>query len=75
MDTLLCEILWDMESDGICMKIRKFQIMASRGQGPRIKPGMVLAIEPMVCMGSADVEVLADNWTAVTRDRSFVSSF
>ena len=42
----------------------------SRGQGPRIKAGMVLAIEPMVCQGRADVEVLADNWTAVTRDGS-----
>src|SRR6185295_871656 len=42
----------------------------TRGQGPRIKAGMVIAIEPMVCQGRADVEVLADNWTAVTRDGS-----
>ncbi len=45
------------------------------GQGHRIKPGMVLAIEPMVCMGSADVEVLEDNWTAITRDRSLSAHF
>lgn len=45
------------------------------GQGHRIKPGMVLAIEPMVCMGSADVEVLEDNWTAITRDRSLAAHF
>lgn len=45
------------------------------GQGPRIKAGMVLAIEPMVCQGRADVEVLADNWTAVTRDRSLAAHF
>ncbi|MCI0447830.1 type I methionyl aminopeptidase [bacterium] len=47
----------------------------SRGQGPRIKAGMVLAIEPMVCQGRADVEVLADNWTAVTRDGSLAAHF
>lgn len=47
----------------------------NRGQGPRIKAGMVLAIEPMVCQGRADVEVLSDNWTAVTRDRSLAAHF
>jgi methionyl aminopeptidase len=47
----------------------------NRGQGPRIKAGMVLAIEPMVCQGRADVEVLADNWTAVTRDRKLAAHF
>jgi methionyl aminopeptidase len=31
---------------------------------------MVLAIEPMIAAGDWDVEILADNWTAVTRDRS-----
>ena len=38
--------------------------------GPRLRTGMVLAIEPMVTQGSFEVEVLADGWTAVTRDRS-----
>jgi methionyl aminopeptidase len=47
----------------------------NRGQGPRIKAGMVLAIEPMVCQGRADVEVLADNWTAVTKDGSLAAHF
>ena len=35
----------------------------------RLEPGMILAIEPMVNMGLAEVNVLADRWTAVTRDR------
>lgn len=35
----------------------------------RLEPGMVLAIEPMVNMGVAEVNVLSDRWTAVTRDR------
>ncbi len=43
--------------------------------GPRLKPGMVLAIEPMVTMGGYDVEVLADGWTAVTKDRSLAAHF
>jgi len=39
------------------------------GIGPRLRAGMVLAIEPMVNMGTQEVEVLDDGWTAVTRDR------
>lgn len=39
-----------------------------RGANPRIKPGMVLAIEPMINLGTADVEVLDDGWTVVTCD-------
>lgn len=39
------------------------------GRGPVLKSGMTLALEPMVNMGGADVEVLADGWTVVTRDR------
>ena len=47
----------------------------NRGQGPRLKPGLVIAIEPMVCAGNAEVEVLSDDWTAVTRDRSLSAHF
>ncbi len=42
----------------------------SRGPNPRLKPGMVLAIEPMINLGTDDVEVLDDDWTVVTQDRS-----
>ncbi len=35
----------------------------------RLEPGMVLAIEPMVNMGMAEVNILGDRWTAITRDR------
>ncbi|BAB03875.1 type I methionyl aminopeptidase [Halalkalibacterium halodurans] len=38
------------------------------GKGPRLKPGMVLAIEPMVNAGSRYVRTLSDNWTVVTVD-------
>ncbi|MYL65864.1 type I methionyl aminopeptidase [Bacillus hwajinpoensis] len=38
------------------------------GKGPRLKQGMVLAVEPMVNMGSRYVRTLSDNWTVVTTD-------
>ncbi len=45
------------------------------GRGPRIKPGMTLAIEPMIAAGHWDAEILEDNWTAVTKDRSLSSHY
>jgi methionyl aminopeptidase len=45
------------------------------GRGPRIKPGMVFALEPMIAMGDWNVEILDDNWTAVTRDRSLSAHY
>jgi methionyl aminopeptidase len=39
-----------------------------RGSGPKLKPGMTIAIEPMVNMGVAGVRVLSDKWTVVTLD-------
>jgi methionyl aminopeptidase len=45
------------------------------GHGPRLTEGMVLAIEPMVNAGSPAVKVLADGWTAVTRDSSLSAHF
>ncbi len=43
------------------------------GSGMALKVGMVLAIEPMVTLGSAEVAVLEDDWTVVTTDRSWAS--
>jgi methionyl aminopeptidase len=40
----------------------------SPGQGPRLKAGMTLAIEPMINAGSPGVKILEDGWTAVTQD-------
>ena len=45
------------------------------GHGPRLKPGMTLAIEPMVNIGGPKVKVLDDNWTAVTADGSASAHF
>ena len=47
----------------------------NRGKGPRLKAGMVLAIEPMINAGGAEVKVLKDGWTAVTVDGSYSAHF
>jgi methionyl aminopeptidase len=46
-----------------------------RGQGTKLRPGMVLAIEPMVNIGGPGVQVLKDGWTAVTEDGSLSAHF
>ncbi len=45
------------------------------GHGPRLKPGMALAIEPMVVVGQRYVRTLEDNWTVVTVDGSLCAHF
>jgi len=47
----------------------------TRGKGPRLKAGMVLAIEPMINAGKPEVKVLKDGWTAVTIDGSYSAHF
>ena len=46
-----------------------------RGMDQKLKPGMTLAIEPMVNAGAADVKILKDGWTVVTRDGSISAHF
>ena len=43
----------------------------SSGSNPRIRPGMVLAIEPMINLGTADVDLADDGWTVLTADRKW----
>jgi methionyl aminopeptidase len=45
------------------------------GEGPKLKEGMVLAIEPMVNAGTAEVLTLSDQWTVVTADRGLSAHF
>ena len=45
------------------------------GRGVRIQEGMTLAIEPMITLGSGDVEILSDGWTTVTRDGSYAAHY
>jgi methionyl aminopeptidase len=45
------------------------------GRGPRLRAGMILAVEPMIAAGGWAVEILDDGWTAVTADRSLSAHF
>jgi methionyl aminopeptidase len=47
----------------------------TRGHGPRLREGMVLAIEPMVNIGKPETRLLDNRWTAVTADGSFSAHF
>jgi methionyl aminopeptidase len=47
----------------------------SPGDGVPLKPGMIFTVEPMINLGRPHVKVLADGWTAVTRDRSLSAQF
>lgn len=44
-------------------------------RGPRLRPGMVLALEPMINVGTSDVQILQDNWTVVTVDGRLSAHF
>lgn len=50
-------------------------LQSGLGRGPKLEPGMVLAIEPMVAAGSATVKMRPDRWTAVTSDGSSAAHF
>ncbi|RKI70200.1 type I methionyl aminopeptidase [bacterium 1xD42-67] len=45
------------------------------GHGPRLQPGMTIAVEPMVCAGGWQVENLEGNWTTVTQDGSLAAHY
>jgi methionyl aminopeptidase len=45
------------------------------GRGPRLRPGMALAIEPMITEGSPETVLLADGWTVITADGSWAAHF
>jgi len=45
------------------------------GHGPRLLPGMTLAIEPMINVGTHEVDILSDQWTVVTRDKSLSAHY
>lgn len=46
-----------------------------RGRGPRLRPGMIFTIEPMINVGGYECEILSDGWTAVTTDGSLSAQF
>lgn len=71
-------VVRDFVGHGIGQKLHEAPQVPNFGQpghGARLKPGMVLAIEPMINAGCAEVIILADGWTAVTADSRPSSHF
>lgn len=48
---------------------------AQRRRGIKLRPGMTLAVEPMINMGTAEVEWLSDDWTVISRDHSYSAHY
>lgn len=73
-----CSVVRDFVGHGIGRKFHdepKVAHYGRWGKGERLKPGMTFTIEPMVNVGSWEVDVLDDDWTAVTSDGSLSAQF
>lgn len=73
-----CSVVRQFVGHGIGRKFHEPPQVAhfgKRGKGDRIRAGMVFTIEPMINLGGWEVEVLNDDWTAVTRDRRLSAQF
>jgi methionyl aminopeptidase len=73
-----CGVVRDFVGHGIGREFHeepKVSHTGVRGQGLRLKPGMIFTIEPMINLGDWRVEVLDDEWTAVTKDGSLSAQF
>ncbi len=73
-----CGVVTDFVGHGIGRKFHedpKVSHVGVRGRGERLRAGMTFTIEPMINLGSPDVEVLEDDWTAVTADGSLSAQF
>jgi methionyl aminopeptidase len=73
-----CSVVRDFVGHGIGRKFHmdpQVKHYGRRGSGDRLRPGMTFTIEPMVNIGGYEVDVLDDDWTAVTRDGSLSAQF
>lgn len=71
-------VIRDFVGHGVGLRLHEEPKIPNYGEqntGPRLRAGMVLAIEPMVCMGNYEVEILEDEWTARTKDGSYAAHF
>ena len=71
-------IVRDLVGHGVGTKLHEdpqIPNYAMAKRGPKLRPGMTLAIEPMINIGRADVEWLDDDWTVVTEDGSLSAHY
>ncbi|AKU99641.1 Methionine aminopeptidase [Labilithrix luteola] len=73
-----CTVVRDFGGHGIGRRMHQGPHVAHtgvRGTGPRLRAGMAITVEPMVCLGRPEVRVLSDGWTVVTVDGSLSAQF
>ena len=71
--------IWEgVNADGVRALMQEdpfIQNFGRAGRGPDLRPGLVIAIEPMLMLGAEQTRVLADEWTVVTVDGSLAAHF
>ncbi|HBF32456.1 type I methionyl aminopeptidase [Rhizobium sp.] len=73
-----CSVVRDFCGHGVGQLFHDTPNILHYGQvneGPELREGMIFTIEPMINLGKPHVKVLADGWTAVTRDRSLTAQY
>lgn len=73
-----CSVVRDFVGHGVGFEFHEppqIPHFGQRGEGVRLVPGMVFTIEPMINLGSYELDILDDQWTAVTQDRSLSAQF
>ena len=73
-----CSVVRDFVGHGVGAKPHEAPEVPNfgpAGHGPRLQPGMTIAVEPMVCAGDWRVKVLKDGWTTVSADGSLTAHY
>ena len=73
-----CSVVRDFVGHGVGRNLHEAPEVPNfgpAGHGPRLQPGMTLAVEPMVCAGDWHVKVLKDKWTTVSADGSLTAHY
>ena len=73
-----CSVVRDFVGHGVGAKLHEppeVPNFGPAGHGPRLQPGMTIAVEPMVCAGDWRVKVLRDGWTTVSADGGLTAHY
>ena len=73
-----CSVVRDFVGHGVGARLHEAPEVPNfgpAGHGPRLQPGMTIAVEPMVCAGDWRVKVLKDGWTTVSADGSLTAHY